>query len=40
MPFHMIATLGLAIAIAGACSVAAKAPAGLGPPAKHHDQRR
>ena len=38
MPFHMAATLALAIAIAGACTLAATAPPRPGPPAiAHHD---
>ena len=40
MPFHMLATLALAIAIAGACSMATSAPPEAGPQAKHDDQRR
>ena len=41
MPFHMLATLALAIAIAGACSMATSAPPGAGgPQAKHNEQRR
>ena len=40
MPFHMLATLALAIAIAGACSMATTAPPGPASQAKHHYQRR
>ncbi len=40
MPFHMLATFALAIAIAGACSMATSAPPGAGPQTKLHDQRR
>ncbi len=40
MPFHMLATFALAVAIAGACSMATGTPPGAGPQAKHHDQRR
>ena len=36
MPFHMDATLAVAIAIAGACALAANAPARVEPQAKHH----
>ena len=32
MPFHMAATLALAVAIAGVCTLAAKAPAGASAP--------
>ncbi len=40
MPFHMLATLALATAIAGACSMATSAPPGAGSQTKQHDQRR
>ncbi len=42
MPFHMAATLALAIAVAGACTLAGKAPHKPGPPAiaRHHQLPR
>jgi len=36
MPFHMAATLVLAIAVAGACTLATKIPAGVAPQAKYY----
>ncbi len=42
MPFHMAATLALAIAVAGACTLAGKGPPKPGPPAiaRHHQPPR